>query len=116
MKYVKPGITFGIIGGFLTFLFGGWSVAVLGSFLGLSLGLSLAGKFERKDPLKIAIAVLPAAVVSAIILLIFSLIQNTVIVEALGKRPAPASVAINANVLAFIGVVFLATLMACSQC
>lgn len=112
MQYIKPGITFGIIGGFLTFLFGGWSVAVLGSFMGLSLGLSLASRFERKEPLKIALAVLPSAVVSAIILLIFSLIQNTVIVEALGKRPAPASVATNANVLAFIGVVLLATLVA----
>jgi branched-chain amino acid transport system permease protein len=112
MQYIKPGITFGIIGGFLTFLFGGWSVAVLGSFMGLSLGLSLAGRFERKDPLKIALAVLPSAAVSAIILLIFSLIQNTVIVEALGKRPAPASVATTANILAFIGVVLLTALTA----
>jgi len=112
MQYIKPGITFGIIGGFLTFLFGGWSVAVLGSFMGLSLGLSLAGRFERKDPLKIALAVLPSAAVSAIILLICSLIQNTIIVDALGKRPAPASVATNANVLAFFGVVVLTTLVA----
>ena len=112
MQYIKPGITFGIIGGLLTFLFGGWSVAVLGSFMGISLGLSLAGRFERKDPLKIALAVLPSAVVSAIILLIFSRIQNTIIVEAIGKRPAPASVATNANILAFVGVVVLATVIA----
>lgn len=111
MQYIKPGITFGIIGGLLTFLFGGWSVAVLGSFMGISLGLSLAGRFERKDPLKIALAVLPSAVVSAIILLIFSRIQNTIIVEAIGKRPAPASVATNANILAFVGVVVLATVI-----
>ncbi len=51
MKNIRSGITFGIIGGLLTFLFGGWSVAVIGSLMGVGLGMGLSGKLERKNPL-----------------------------------------------------------------
>ena len=36
---VRSGITFGIIGGLLTFIFGGWSVGVIGILMGFGLGL-----------------------------------------------------------------------------
>ena len=47
MENIKSGITFGIIGGLMTFLFGGWSVAVLALFMGTGLGLLLSGRLER---------------------------------------------------------------------
>jgi hypothetical protein len=39
MKIMKSGITFGIVAGLLTFLFGGWSVAVIGCLMGVGLGM-----------------------------------------------------------------------------
>ena len=77
MKIMKSGITFGIIAGLLTFLFGGWSVAVIGSLMGVGLGMGLGGKLERKDPLKIAKDVLPTALTAGAILVILSLYQNS---------------------------------------
>jgi len=44
---IKTGITFGIIGGLLTFLFGGWSVAVIGCLMGIGLGLGFGGRIEK---------------------------------------------------------------------
>ena len=103
MKYIRSGITFGLIGGFLTLLFGGWSVAVIGSLMGIGLGLALGGNFERKDPLKIATAVLPSALVAAVILVALSYYQNSVVQEALGKRPFSADLALTANLIGFFG-------------
>ncbi len=88
MKNIRTGIIFGIIAGLLTFLFGGWSVAVIGCLMGVGLGMGLGGRFERKDPLKIAVAVLPTALVAGAILVALSLYQNNVVQDAIGKRPA----------------------------
>jgi ABC-type branched-subunit amino acid transport system permease subunit len=112
MQHIKTGITFGLIGGFLTFLFGGWSVAVLGAFMGIGLGLALGTRFERKDPLKIAIAVLPAALVAAVILVTLSYLQNTYVMEAIGKRSMAANLALRANLLGFAGTVLLSMVLA----
>ncbi len=112
MKHIRTGITFGIIGGLLTFLFGGWSVAVIGSLMGVGLGLGLGGGFERKDPLKIARAVLPSGLVAAILLTALSLYQNGVIQESIGKRPAGGDVVIFANLIGFLGAALFTALLA----
>ena len=49
MKNIRLGLTFGIIGGLFTIIFGGWGVAVLGVAMGLGLGLSLSGRLARKN-------------------------------------------------------------------
>lgn len=115
MKNIRSGITFGLIGGLLTFLFGGWSVAVLGGLMGVGLGLGLGNQFPRRDPLKIALAVLPSALVAAVILVALSLYQNDVVQPALGKHPAPAKIVMNANLIGFIGTVLFATLLAATR-
>ncbi|MBI3175064.1 MAG: hypothetical protein HYZ25_15160 [Chloroflexi bacterium] len=112
MKYIRSGITFGLIGGALTLLFGGWSVAVIGSLMGIGLGLALGGSFERKDPLKIAATVLPSALVAAVILVALSFYQNSVVQEAIGKRPFAANLALNANLIGFFGSVLFAAFVA----
>ncbi len=112
MKYIRSGITFGLIGGGLTLLFGGWSVAVIGSLMGVGLGLALGGGFERKDPLKIAVTVLPSALVAAVILVALSFYQNNVVQEAIGKRPFAANLALNANLIGFFGSVLFAAFVA----
>ena len=112
MQNIRSGITFGFIGGLLTFMFGGWSVAVLGTLMGFGLGLGLGGRFERKDPLKIAVAVLPSAIVSAVILVGLSLIQNVYITEAIGKHPAVPDIVLKANLIGFFSTVLLVTVTA----
>jgi len=112
MKHIRSGITFGLIGGGLTLLFGGWSVAVIGILMGVGLGLALGGSFERKDPLKIAVTVLPSALVAAVILVALSYYQNNVVQEAIGKRPFAANLALNANLIGFFGSILFAAFVA----
>jgi branched-chain amino acid transport system permease protein len=112
MKINRSGITFGIIGGLLTFLFGGWSVAVIGTLMGVGLGLGLGGKFERKDPFKIAMAVLPTALVAGVILVGFSLYQNNFVQDAIGKQPAKANIVLYGNLIGFLGAVLFTALLA----
>lgn len=112
MNNIRSGITFGIIGGLLTFLFGGWSVAIIGCLMGVGLGLGLGGKFERKDPLKIAKAALPSGLTAAVILVGLSLYQNGFIQEAIGKLPANGTVVIFGNLIAFLGAAGFTTLLA----
>ncbi|MBI1792725.1 MAG: branched-chain amino acid ABC transporter permease [Chloroflexi bacterium] len=112
-KNIKSGITFGLIGGFLTFLFGGWSVAVLGGMLGLGLGLSLGSRFERRNPLQIARASFMPALVAAVILVGLSLVQNIFILPALGKARLFDNQVIIANTIGFL-VVLLLTIITCA--
>lgn len=112
MKLIRSGITFGIIGGLLTFLFGGWSVTMIGVLMGVGLGLGLGNNFQRKDPLKIALAVLPAALVAAIILVGLSLYQNNFVMEAIGKKPFKADIVTKANIIGFLGSLIFTVLLA----
>ena len=112
MQNIKSGITFGIIGGLLTFLFGGWSVAVIGCLMGVGLGMGLGGKLERKDPFKIARDVTPTALVAGAILAVLSYYQNSYVQHAIGKQPAAMNVVIYGNLIGFLGTVFFTTLLA----
>jgi len=112
MKNIRSGITFGIIGGLLTFLFGGWSVAIIGSLMGVGLGMGLSGKLERKNPLQIALSVLPIALAAGFILVALSLYQNSFIQHAIGKRPAANNIVLYGNLMGFLGTVIFTTLLA----
>jgi branched-chain amino acid transport system permease protein len=112
MKIMKSGITFGIIAGLLTFLFGGWSMVMIGILMGVGLGMGLGSGLERKEPLKIAKDVLPTALVAGAILVIFSIVQNSFIQHAIGKQPARLEVVIFGNLIGFLGTVLFTTLLA----
>ena len=112
MKIMRSGITFGIIAGFLTFLFGGWSVAIIGSLMGVGLGMGLGSGLERKDPFKIAKDVLPTALTAGGILTLLSLYQNSFVQDAIGKQPAQLNVVIFGNLIGFLGAVLFTTLLA----
>src|SRR5258706_3299356 len=112
MKLIRSGIYFGIAGGFLTFLFGGWSVTVIGCMVGVSFGLIIGGNFKSGDPLKIAVAVLPTAVVATAIRVALSLYQNYYVLAALGKPLAAANIVKNGNIIGFLVTVLLTTLLA----
>jgi ABC-type branched-subunit amino acid transport system permease subunit len=112
MKQIRSGITFGIIAGLLTFLFGGWSVAIIGCLMGVGLGMGIGGRFERKDPLKIALAVLPTALVAGAILVALSYYQNNFVQVAIGKHPAKENIVMYGNLIGFFGTVLFTTLLA----
>lgn len=112
MENIKSGITFGIIAGLLTFIFGGWSVAVLGLFMGTGLGLLLSGRFERTSMRDVAIKALPTALTGGGVLVVMSLIQNYVIQNAIGKAPEYIGLVIVTNLVGFVVAVAFATLVA----
>jgi len=107
---IKSGITFGITGGLLTFLFGGWSVVVIGMLMGIGLGLSIGNNLERKKPLTLVMETLPAVATAGIILLVLSLLQNYFIGPVIGKAPAFPNVVIPANLVGVLGGMLLATI------
>ena len=102
-QHIKSGITFGIIGGLLTFIFGGWSVLIIGILMGVGLGLVLGGRFKRKAPVLLAREAVPVALVSSGILLAMSLLQNFVIAPAIGSVPRDLDVVIPANSIGVLG-------------
>jgi branched-chain amino acid transport system permease protein len=109
---IKTGITFGLVGGLLTFIFGGWSVTVIGELMGVGLGLALGSRFERTNPLDLARRALPAAAVSAGVLLVFSLLQNFVVEPAIGQIPRQLDLVIPANLAGVLGGLLLALITA----
>jgi branched-chain amino acid transport system permease protein len=102
-RAIRTGITFGAIGGFLTFIFGGWSVLMIGLLMGIGLGLALAGQFKRKAPGLLAREALPAAGTSATVLLVLSLLQNYIVAPAVGNNPSYLDVVIPANLVGVLG-------------
>ncbi len=106
-KPIRSGLTFGIIGGLLTFIFGGWSVLMIGLLMGAGLGLALGGQLKRKAPMQLARDALPAAAVSAGVLLVLSLLQNYIVAPAVGNSPNDLSVVIPANLVGVIGGLLL---------
>jgi branched-chain amino acid transport system permease protein len=130
---VKSGLTFGLVGGLVTFIFGGWSVAVIGVLMGLALGLTLANRFDRpserydwngfsnsleslrkilKGAGKISWASLPAALTATILLISLSVFQNIVILPALGKSATTTALYINSNVVGALGALVMTLLTA----
>lgn len=112
MQNIKSGLTFGIIGGLLTFLFGGWSVAVFGLYMGIGLGLLLSGRFPRTSMMDVARKAIPTALTTGGVLVLLSLIQNYVIQPALGKFTENIDFVLVTNLLAFALTVFFSTLTA----
>ncbi len=108
---IKSGVTFGIIGGLLTFLFGGWSVAVIGILMAIGLGLSLSNRFDRRPPMELVKKVFPTAVTAAVVLVVFSLLQNAIIQPAIGKPSSFDNVVILSNLIAGIGTILFVCLM-----
>jgi branched-chain amino acid transport system permease protein len=109
---IKTSITFGVAGGLLAFLFGGWSVTVIGEVLGIGLGLLLGSRLKRKPPLEMAREVLPSALVAAGVLLAFSLLQNYVVGPSIGKSPYDLGTVIGGNLGGVLGVIVLTCVMA----
>ncbi len=109
---IKTGITYGVLGGLLTFLFGGWSVTVIGVVVGVGLGLIVGDRLERKAPSKLALEILLPALLAGILLVVLSLFQNYVVYPSIGQKPFDINTVIGGNLAGFIGVILFACLMA----
>jgi ABC-type branched-subunit amino acid transport system permease subunit len=108
---IKTGISYGIAGGLLTFLFGGWSVAIIGVIIGVALGLTVGGGMKRSSPRQLALDILPAALVAGAALVLLSILQNYVIYPLIGKPPYDPNTVIGGNLTGFLGVLLFACLM-----
>jgi ABC-type branched-subunit amino acid transport system permease subunit len=108
---IKTGITFGVIGGLLTFLFGGWSVAVIGCLMGIGLGLGFGGRIEKSTPLNMAKEALKPALAASSSLLLLSVIQNFLIQSLIGKFPEDWATFFGANLVGFFGSAALTCLV-----
>ena len=88
-KPLNPASSFGLIGGLMTFIFGGWSVAVVGVLMGIGLGLTLSGQLPRKAPAELAVETLfqprPCPRESSGL----SLLQNYFVAPAIGQLYQP---------------------------
>ena len=112
MQHIRTGVLFGVIAGLLTFLFSGWSVAVMGLFAGVGLGLALESRMEHGSPSNIAKQVLPPALAAGAILLVLSLFQNFVVQPAIGKPSVFGNVFVPANIIGVIAIISLTMLTA----
>ena len=131
MQNIKSGITFGIIAGLITFLFGGWSVAVMALFMGTGLGLLLSGRLARvykpidndsalsariiltlKSMFNSGKRALPTALTAGGVLVVFSLIQNFVVNRALGKYVEDFNFVLGANIISLLITIVFTTLTA----
>lgn len=112
MQHIRTGVLFGVLGGLFTFLFGGWSVAVLGVLAGVGLGLALESKLEHGSPITKAKEALPVALVAGVLLVVLSLFQNFVVQPATGKFTSLNSIVVPANVIGFIAIAGIAMLTA----
>ncbi|HUH96889.1 MAG TPA: hypothetical protein VLZ89_05995 [Anaerolineales bacterium] len=99
----RLGILFGIIAGLMTFIFGGWSVGIIGVLYGVGLGLALSGRLKREAPLNMARQALPLAATASAVLLVMSLLQNYVIAPAIGQSSAGSDIVIPANLAGILG-------------
>jgi len=107
---LRSGVIFGILGGLVVFLFGDWSVMVIGVIIGVALGLTFGARVKEKDMLKAAQRELVPASVAAVILIAISLLQNYVLAPASGKVPSNIGIVIAANVIGALGLIFFAGL------
>jgi branched-chain amino acid transport system permease protein len=109
-KNIRSALVLGVVGGFVTFLFGGWSVAILGVVIGVAIGLTLGRQVERRDPIRTGLQALPTAATAAGIFLALSLIQNYVIAPSIGASPSSLGVTIAANLIGSLGLILLAVI------
>jgi branched-chain amino acid transport system permease protein len=109
----KSGLFMGLVGGFITFLFGGWSAAVAGIIVGVMLGLSLSSRLKKDEkPMNLALQSLATSGVAAGVFLAFSLFESFVVSPAAGQFVDDIGVIILANLIGVLLIIFLTGLMA----
>jgi branched-chain amino acid transport system permease protein len=111
-KDIRTALILGAIGGFVTFIFGGWSVSVLGVVIGIALGLTVGAHIKRTNFTTAARQALSPAILAAAMFLAFSLFQNYVVAPAIGKASAPLNRVLTANLAGILGLIVLAIIMA----
>ncbi|HVN14197.1 MAG TPA: hypothetical protein VMT73_00530, partial [Anaerolineales bacterium] len=109
-KQLRTPIILGVVGGVITFLFGGWCVVIMGLAVGLILGLTTKRPEKRVGFLPSALQIWPLAATAAGTLLAISLFQNYIVNPAIGDPPSSPGVTIIANLIACVAVIIIALL------
>ncbi len=108
---IKSGLITGLLGGAVVFLFGGWSVAILGILLGVIIGLSNGSRANKKNGfMALFLQALPAAGVSAVVFVAMSLVEVFVIGPAADKDAKETSVIVVANLTGGLGLLVFTAL------
>ncbi|HEY9152512.1 MAG TPA: branched-chain amino acid ABC transporter permease [Anaerolineales bacterium] len=110
IKQFRTPIILGFTGGLVTFLFGGWSVAMLGLIIGLTLGFTTKREGKSEGFLKTGLQILPRAISSTVAFLLVTLIQNYLVQPALGNKPTSLSFTVQANLIGCIALILIAIL------
>lgn len=105
---IKSGLTYGLVGGLVVIIFGGWSVMVVGAIVGVAVGLALGPRITDKDWKVAAQRAVGPAGAAAAVLLVISLFQNYVLVSAIGHFPVQLSTVIAANLAGVLGALVFA--------
>lgn len=108
---IKNALVIALIAGFAVFLFGGWSVTVIGMIAGMGLGYYLGGKTTAKKPLDAIKEALVPALIGAGGLLVMSLLNDLVVANAVGKTPNYTNVIIQANLTGVLGMLAFSLLV-----
>jgi branched-chain amino acid transport system permease protein len=110
---IKLALTMGLLGGVVVFLFGGWSVTVLGILMGVFMGLSIGSRGNKEDgPRKLALQSLSTAGIAAVVFIAVSLFQNYVVAPAAGQTPNGLNIVIPANLIGGLGMILFTALTA----
>ena len=108
---IKSGLMYGLLGGVVVFLFGGWSVTILGIVIGVFMGLSIGGRSNKEDgPIKLAVKSLSTSWIAAIVFIAISLFQNYVVAPAAGQTPSGLYLVIPANLIGGLGMILFTAL------
>ena len=110
---IKSALITGLLGGVVVFLFGGWSVAVLGILMGVFMGLSIGGRVNKEDgPRKLALQSISTAGIAAVVFIAVSLFQNYVVAPVAGQIPSELFIVIPANLIGGLGIILFTALTA----
>lgn len=108
----KTSIIIGLVAGFVAILFGGWAVAVAGTIAGLGLGYYLGGRSKStKISEAVRLALIPT-LLAGVVMLVMSILNDTVVAQAIGRTPNPFGIIIQANLVGALSLIAFSLILA----
>ncbi|MBI3362971.1 MAG: branched-chain amino acid ABC transporter permease [Chloroflexi bacterium] len=87
MAKLRPALTIGIVSGLVAFLFGGWSVTVMGLMAGAVVGLSTGTQSTKRTPGEIGREAIVPGLIAGALTAVGGALFTYVVRPAIGKKP-----------------------------
>jgi branched-chain amino acid transport system permease protein len=110
-QHIKTILIITLVAGFAVFLFGGWSVSVIGAIAGMGFGYYLGGRTTAKKPFDAIKGAIIPSLAGALGLLLLSLLSDMVIASAIGKTPNKPEVMLQANLMGILAMLAFSLLL-----